>query len=171
MDGGVKPLPGEKCGATASCGTGKTYQQCTVSGNPCSSRFITSDGQAFNCASCSDCQSAAAMVGTWCGGGSTGGGGGNDSACAAKSTTNECVDCCTTNHSSGYDVFNQALADCECNNPGECQFYCDTSLCVGSQPDSLCNSCLAQSTTCDSLPECDADTDCSALLACANACP
>src|SRR4051794_1035103 len=68
-DGGVPPLPGEKCGAEAVCSSSasKTYQQCQAPGSPCVARFITNDNQVFNCVSCNDCMAAAGLVSGWCG--------------------------------------------------------------------------------------------------------
>src|SRR5437879_3571918 len=68
-DDDVPSLPGEKCGAEAACSnsTSKSYRQCQAPGPPCVARFITSDGQTFNCVSCSDCMAAAGLVTDWCG--------------------------------------------------------------------------------------------------------
>ncbi len=170
-DGGSKLLPGEKCGANATCGTGtKTYQSCTVAGASCSERFLTSDGQSYDCASCTDCKDAAAMVTTWCGGSMPN----NDAACAMLSSNTDCTNCCATNHSAGNTFLNNAVADCECNGTGSCAIECEASLCMGTDADSTCGQCVQEDISfgeCDETTKCMSNTDCSALLDCANACP
>jgi hypothetical protein len=139
-------------------------------GSSCTARFITSDGKAYQCVACNDCQAAAKMIQTWCGGG-----GADDTACAMKSTMADCNTCCTMNHPSGSTVFVYTLSDCECNNPGYCQLECQQTLCAGSSTiDSLCNQCL-QGTLgpggCDITTACNANMDCAAFSTCVNACP
>jgi hypothetical protein len=170
-DGGVKMLPGETCGATAQCGGGKTYKQCTAPGPPCVGRFITSDNQTFMCTSCTDCMAAAAQVTTWCGGSSV-----DDSKCKTM-TSNACVNCCATDHKTGNDYFNMQLQHCECTSPGACSFECNSTFCLDptDTSDSLCQSCIQSNATaggtCDVSAKCMTDTDCAALLTCVQACP
>jgi hypothetical protein len=173
-DGGVRP--GETCGTAATCGTSsQTYQLCMASGATCSARYLTGDGKSFACTSCTDCQSAAQMVTSWCGGATTGGGGG-DSACANKSTQSACADCCTAAHSTGLNTYNSNLQDCECNFPGDCVFECDTSFCNDpTTTTSSCDNCmqsnLGPGDDCDQSTLCGGDSDCDALITCVGNCP
>jgi hypothetical protein len=180
VDGGVTPRPGEMCQKAVTCGTTKTYQQCVAgSGTSCQSRYVTGDGQSFDCASCMDCQMAATQVGKWCNGMSTGGSDGGtatgpDSMCATLSVM-QCASCCDTNHPAGQMTFAQLLSNCECVMPGDCVFECANSYCNGSQPGNRCTNCILGNTVmggvCDVTPDCSGDPDCKSWLDCANACP
>jgi hypothetical protein len=165
-DGGVNPLPGEKCGAVAACSnsTTKTYQQCQAAGPPCVGRFITSDNQTFNCASCSDCMAAAGLVTGWCGPG--------DAMCAMGGNNhNDCITCCQTAHMSGSDLYTMTYQKCLCDTPGDCALDCQTDFCqTGTIGDPFCQICIQQS-TCDPTTKCRMDSDCSAFIDCAMTCP
>ena len=164
-DGGVKPLPGEKCGLEAVCSSSaqKTYKQCQAPGPPCVARYITNDGQAFNCATCSDCSAAAGLVTGWCGPG--------DEMCKNAATRNDCLDCCTAAHQTGSDFYLSTYQTCLCDNPGDCALDCGTDFCAtGTLSDIFCQFCI-QSSTCDPANKCMTNSDCSAYLDCAMTCP
>lgn len=76
---------------------------------------------------------------------------GDDSACGAMSTNSDCQSCCATNHSTAYDAFVTALADCACTS-SVCKYKCSSSFCASSPsaPTSTCGTCLdsAQSGAC-----------------------
>ena len=166
------PSPSEKCGAATACNAG-SYSECSLTGAVCAARFLTSDGHSFACASCSDCQTAAAQVAGWCSGGTTPSG---DAACAAMSDASECGSCCQTNHPTGASRWISLVTTCECTNPGDCSFECETTLCAGQTAvDATCSSCLQTTLVsggdCDVSSACDADVNCAPYLACINACP
>lgn len=173
LDMGTSSSTVETCAAPAVCGVLQSYQICTTSGANCSERFVTSDGQSFACASCSNCQAAAQAVTNWCNGSVPAPTG--DAVCAAEAQS-DCLSCCKTNHAAGNTFFRAALQACECNTPGDCVLECATSLCAGTDTvSSLCSSCIDANATaggdCDESTLCADNADCDALLSCANACP
>jgi hypothetical protein len=169
----MQPTTNEKCGSAAACGSG-SYEQCTVTGPPCSARFLTSDGRSFSCSSCTDCQAAAAQVASWCNGTTPTPSG--DAACAAMASASSCDSCCQTNHSTGASRWLSLVTSCECTNPGDCSFECASTLCAGTTTvDATCSSCLQNTLVsggdCDETNACNTDVNCAAYLACINACP
>jgi hypothetical protein len=161
-DGGVRP--GEKCGVEAACSSSssKTYKLCTVAGPPCAARYLASDGQSFNCTTCTDCQAANGLIAGWCGP--------DDSMCKTQGM-NDCISCCQDAHKSGNDLYTMTYQKCLCDNPGDCAADCGSDFCsTGTISDLFCQFCIQQS-TCDPSTKCMADPDCSKLLDCVNACP
>ena len=101
------------CGSATACGnTGVTYQECeTSTGGSCTSIYYkTSDGQSYNCNSCSDCSTASSSLTSYCssptarrGGSSTCGSG---YLCCNCSGTEECL-------SSGGGAYTCASYSCQ----------------------------------------------------------
>jgi hypothetical protein len=166
----MTPAPGETCTPT-TCAAG-SYSKCLVSSPSCSERFLTSDGQSFACASCLDCQAAAAQVANWCNPGTNPTG---DAACAAMTDANACGTCCQNNHSAGASRWLSLVTTCECNTPGDCIFECSATFCANQNADTTCADCIEQNIgsgqDCDVSPSCNANADCAAYVSCANNCP
>jgi hypothetical protein len=110
-----------------------------------------------------------------------------DEACAVKGTAQACQTCCAQGHQKGYQTYFGALLACACTGAGgdagaagACAAECKDTVCKAtpSNPDAACNACLSevladQSAACTAplTSACQADTDCVALLGCAQGCP
>jgi len=111
--------------------------------------------------------------------------GNDDAACKSADSLDACQSCCVSNHTSGGAVYSRAFFHCACTDNGAtdgssglCATECADSACKGSQPISgdPCDNCLNRDTVlyaCATAPAlaCTLDADCSAMLACYNACP
>jgi hypothetical protein len=90
---------------------------------------------------------------------------------------NDCVGCCQTAYSEGFNTFANAVSQCECVSPGVCESECESDYCAGSDPGTTCNTCLddslAPSGGCYTpvSDACDDDSNCVLYLECTNACP
>jgi hypothetical protein len=110
------------------------------------------------------------------GGGGTNDGGrndagtvGGDTACGATTTYNDCVSCCATNHTAGYNVYADIFTSCACTTPGECKTQCSTSFCSdGNSSTSDCDTCMSNSSCkASSRASCtQGGGDCAAFLGC-----
>jgi hypothetical protein len=112
-----------------------------------------------------------------------GGEGGDDSVCATQTTQVLCVNCCSSNHMSGYQTFANALVACGCATGGPCVTACMATVCADptAAPDMTCLTCLnimAQEAP-DGGPgpcisqindACNGDPDCEALGTCEGPC-
>lgn len=89
-----------------------------------------------------------------------------------------CRTCCRTNHAAGAEVYTNAVLGCICGDGGPCVTACATTTCASSPTDGdeACNQCIDRDETasaCESSIDatCKSSEDCTALLACADACP
>jgi len=170
---------GDETCTSAQCPSGgRSYQFCSSTGAS-NCRYKTSDGQTFSCTSCSNCNTAASEVSSWCGGttsGSTGSttGSGGDSTCWSQ-TADACQTCCSTKHSDGFNYYKDGFITCTC---ASCTTECNASgdYCHGGNTGtSTCSTCLqnAYTNTCSSQlqADCSANAACSAFVSCASSCP
>ncbi len=108
--------------------------------------------------------------------GGTGGGGTTtnpDDQCPGAA---DCIDCCVTNHMTGYETYLTAFLGCACQT-SVCKTECAATICAATpaNPDAKCDACLngTKTAVCDAPVQsaCSADTDCTALMGCAQTCP
>lgn len=106
-----------------------------------------------------------------------------DKACAQEATLQACGQCCVTNHTAGYKVFQDALLDCACKGTGAdggapCATECGATVCAATpkNPDQACNTCLqgsiGQTGACNDAvaTACTANADCVAQQKCVTPC-
>src|SRR5262249_720798 len=153
----------ETCGGSQSCGASRSYVQCVTQGTPCATRFSTSDGQSFACASCTDCSAASQLLSAWCAGNSA-------AACAAQAPGSACGLGGDEVHPAGRTELINELRQCECasNGEGSCASMC-TTFCQGGDYDNTCGTCMQNDINigvCDTSAQCSAISQCNALLNC-----
>ena len=152
--GGSSSGSNETCRQT-TCPIGSgTFKACTsASGASC--RFVTSDGTAFDCPSCSDCTSAASQASRWCSGADAGGlEGGTGSGCATQTVcANSGKDCAAGQRC------NTALSPPVC-----AALYCGSggSVCAGDSANDLCASRQCIQGACADVPDGSAGSSCCA---------
>lgn len=83
-----------------------------------------------------------------------------------------CVTCCNVAYPQLSLGFKQTLAQCVCNDPGECRTECGTNFCSGKAATPACATCISNSTVCGpaTLTVCKATAACSAYLTCLDGC-
>jgi hypothetical protein len=176
--GGACKAGGSACQSFDECCSGtcanQVCTQCRDNGSPCTlaSQCCSNICHVGSCAACGkvgasctdshECCSGVACISGVCGG--------PDVQCTSQPLMN-CVDCCTTDHMAGADVWDRLASTCSCTT---CLSTCGLLLCPSPAPAgdaTSCQSCLNASCQASVINACMNDATCAPFGACLTACP